>query len=53
VWRAVDATRRDGRKCYTVKDEERGLVSVHKFDTAKEAGRYALLLNKTQPSREA
>lgn len=48
MWRAIDAKRLDGRKCYTVEDAEAGDRSVHKFDSAREAGRYAHLLNQTK-----
>jgi hypothetical protein len=52
MWRGVEAKRRDGRKCYTVEDAETGRTSVHKFDTAKEAGKYADTLNRSEDIRK-
>jgi hypothetical protein len=52
MWRAIDAQRLDGRKCYTVEDAETGRTSVHKFDTAKEAGKYADTLNRSEDIRK-
>lgn len=52
MWRGTDTRRLDGRKCYTVEDAETGRTSVHRFDTAKEAGKYADLLNREENLRK-
>lgn len=52
MWRGREAKRLDGRKCYTVEDKETGRASVHKFDTPKEAGKYADLLNRAEDDRK-
>jgi hypothetical protein len=52
MWRGVEVRRLDGRKCYSVEDAETGRSSVHKFDTAKEAGKYADLLNRDESAKK-